>query len=243
MRYLALALDFDGTLASHGTVSREARDALQLLKASGRKLLLVTGRRLDDLRQVFDGVSLFDAIVAENGALVFSPASGEERTICDPPPPEFAAALQRRKVPFVAGKVIVATDEPHDVTVLKVIRQLGLELEIIYNKGSVMVLPAGVNKATGLAAALEDLGLSAHNVAGAGDAENDHAFLAECEFAAAVKNALPALKERVDFVSRRPNGRGVADVITRLLADDLAALSARSRRHELVLGRKEAGGR
>src|SRR3954471_1232700 len=148
MRYLALALDFDGTLASNGAVSHEARDALQLLKASGRKLLLVTGRRLDDLRQVFDGVSLFDAIVAENGALVFFAGSGEERMICDPPPPEFVAGLQRRKVPFVAGKVIVATEEPHDVTVLDVIRKLGLELEIIYNKGAVMVLPAGVNKAS-----------------------------------------------------------------------------------------------
>src|SRR5262245_22080871 len=203
MRYLALALDFDGTLATHGTVSREARDALQLLKASGRKLILVTGRRLDDLRQVFDGVSLFDSIVAENGALVFSPGNGEERTICDPPAPEFAAALLRRRVPFVAGKVIVATDEPHDVTCPKVIRQLGLELEIIYYKGSVMVLPAGMNKARGLAAALADLGLSPHNVAGAGDAENDHAFLRECEFSAAVKNALPLLKENVDYVSQR----------------------------------------
>ena len=71
------------------------------------------------------------------------------------------------------------------------IRELGLELQVIFNKGAVMVLPAGVNKATGLAAALESLGLSPHNAVGVGDAENDHAFLALCECAVAVANALP----------------------------------------------------
>ena len=60
---------------------------------------------------------------------------------------------------------------------LEAIRDLGLELQIIFNKGAVMVLPAGVNKASGLAVALARLGLSPHNVVGVGDAENDHAFL------------------------------------------------------------------
>ena len=72
---------------------------------------------------------------------------------------------------------IVATWEPHETVVLEAIHELGLELQIIFNKGAVMVLPSGVNKATGLAAALEELRLSAHNVVGIGDAENDHAFL------------------------------------------------------------------
>ena len=58
------------------------------------------------------------------------------------------------------GRVIVATWEPHETIVLETIRDLGLELQVIFNKGAVMVLPAGVNKATGLAAALEQLGLS-----------------------------------------------------------------------------------
>ena len=61
---------------------------------------------------------------------------------------------------------------------LEAIRDLGLELQVIFNKGAVMVLPSGVNKATGLDAALDELGLSPHNVVGVGDAENDHAFLA-----------------------------------------------------------------
>ncbi len=57
-----------------------------------------------------------------------------------------------------------------------------------------MVLPAGVNKASGLAAALARLQLSPLNVVGIGDAENDHAFLRACGCAVAVANALLMVK-------------------------------------------------
>ena len=66
-----------------------------------------------------------------------------------------------RREPRIHGRVIVATWEPYETMVLETIRDLGLELQVIFNKGAVMVLPAGVNKATGLACALEQLGLSA----------------------------------------------------------------------------------
>ena len=67
-----------------------------------------------------------------------------------------------------------------------------------------MVLPATVNKATGLSAALSELKLSLHNVVGVGDAENDHAFLQLCECSAAVANALPTVKETADFATQAP---------------------------------------
>ena len=43
--------------------------------------------------------------------------------------------------PLDVGRVIVATQEPHEVTVLHVIHEMGLELQLIFNKGSVMILP------------------------------------------------------------------------------------------------------
>ena len=79
--------------------------------------------------------------------------------------------------PLSVGRSIVATWEPNEGLVLQAIKELGLELEIIFNKGAVMILPSGVNKATGLVAALDELELSPHNVIGVGDAQNDHAFL------------------------------------------------------------------
>src|SRR5690606_31528156 len=148
---------------------------------------------------------------------------------------QFVARLVERGVePLSAGRVIVATWEPHEQTVLEVIRDLGLELQIIFNKGAVMVLPAGVNKATGLAAALEELKLSPHNTVGVGDAENDHAFLAACGCAAAVANALPLVKEHATVVLEGDHGAGVVELVGRMLEDDTKLVP--SERHALALG-------
>ena len=43
---------------------------LERLVDSGRKLLLVTGRKLDDLLKVLPQVELFDQVAAENGGLL-----------------------------------------------------------------------------------------------------------------------------------------------------------------------------
>ena len=43
---------------------------LERLAGSGRKLLLVTGRKLDDLLKVLPQVELFDQVVAKNGGLL-----------------------------------------------------------------------------------------------------------------------------------------------------------------------------
>src|SRR5439155_591851 len=75
MHYLALASDYDGTLAQDSHVSDEALAAVRRLKASGRKFILVTGRELPELQSVFPDFQLCDAIIAENGALLVWPAN------------------------------------------------------------------------------------------------------------------------------------------------------------------------
>lgn len=225
MQYRALATDYDGTLATEGRVPASTLAALDRLRRSGRKLILVTGRELDDLRGVFPELERFDRIVAENGALLHRPAERETRVLANPPPAAFVDWLRKQGVaPLSVGAVIVATWQPNESIVLDAIRELGLELQIIFNKGAVMVLPSGVNKATGLAAALDEIGLAPAQVVGAGDAENDHAFLALCGFSMAPANSLPSVKDAVDLVTDGARGAGVEQLIDRLLADDLASL-------------------
>ncbi len=239
MRYLALATDYDGTLAHHGRVSPETWGAVRRLRDSGRKILLVTGRELEDLQTVCPEMGLFDSIVAENGAVVYRPGKKQMRLLAPAASEKLVATLAERGVaPVSVGHCIVATWEPHEGAVLQAIHDLGLELQVIFNKGAVMVLPAGVNKASGLAAALEELGLSAHNVVGVGDAENDHAFLSRCECAVAVANALPAVRETADFVTGADHGAGVVQLIDEILADDLAHRAALLKRHQVLLGRR-----
>jgi hypothetical protein len=242
MRYLALCCDYDGTIAHHGTVDAATIAALERFRAAGRRLVLVTGRELDDLQRVCPRLDLFERVVAENGALLYHPETGEEKPLGEPPPAGFVAALHASGVERISvGRVIVATWEPHQHQVLAAIRDLGLELQVIFNKGAVMVLPAGVNKATGLKCALSEMGLSVHNAVGVGDAENDHAFLSICECAVAVANALPALKERADFVTRGDHGAGVIELITELLEDELSRHESRLVRHHITLGRDSSG--
>ncbi|HZZ93489.1 MAG TPA: HAD hydrolase family protein [Usitatibacter sp.] len=241
MRYTALAVDYDGTIAHDGVVPPHVIDGLERLKATGRRLLLVTGRELPELKTVFPEVGLFDRVVAENGALLYRPASAEEEELGDPPPRGFIEMLRARGVPLSVGRSIVATVTPHEAVVLDVIRELGLERQVIFNKGAVMVLPAGVNKASGLATALAELSLSARNVVACGDGENDHALLDSSEYSVAVANAIQSLKERADRVTAEKRGDGVLEVIADLIENDLARAQPARPRRVVVVGRDAAG--
>jgi hydroxymethylpyrimidine pyrophosphatase-like HAD family hydrolase len=222
----ALATDYDDTLASDGEVSATTLHALERLKASGRKLVMVTGRELPDLQRVFPQIGLFDAIVAENGALLFRPELGQEQPLAPAPPAAFLDELRRRKVePLAVGRSIVATLRYNAAEVAAAIEALELPWRVIFNKDSVMCLPEGVDKASGLVAGLHSLGLTPAEAVGVGDAENDHSFLAACGVSAAVGNALPALKTEVDLVTKGDEGAGVTWLIGRLLDGALDQLA------------------
>ena len=218
MSYRALATDFDGTIATEGKVSQTTYSALQRWQQLGRSLILVTGRQLDDLYNVFPQAKTFDCIVAENGALLSFPTIKEEKLLGDPPPESLVKALQQRQVkPLSVGRGIVSTEVPHDVTVLEVIKELNLAWQISYNKGAVMLLPNGVDKDLGLRKALEKMNLSPNEVVAVGDGENDLPLLQLCGLSVSVNNALPMLKDASDWIMTKDCGNGVVELIDRLL--------------------------
>ena len=242
MRYLALAVDYDGTAASRDELAESARRAIERLRVSGRRVVLVTGRRVEELLKVCPAIALFDLVVAENGAVVYDPARREEVVLGAPVPKSLVERLRERSVaPLEVGKVLVATHDPHGAVVFDVIRELGLELQVIVNRSSIMVLPPGINKATGLKVALHKLGLSHHEAVAIGDAENDHSFLRYCECGVAVANAVPSIKAAAELVTRGANGDGVAELIDELIADDLARLEGKIERHLVLLGERSDG--
>jgi hydroxymethylpyrimidine pyrophosphatase-like HAD family hydrolase len=216
--YLAVATDYDGTIAHDGAVNEATVDALRRLRTADVRLLLVTGRELPSLSLAFPHLKLFDRIVAENGALLYDPAHGTTQWLAPSPPPELLDALRSKGVPFSSGRSIVATVEPYEHEVLTAIHDLGLEWHVIFNKGAVMALPSGVTKATGLRPALIELEIPADRTVGVGDAENDRAFLGMCGLAVAVANALPAIKERAHIVTDRPRGEGFTELAQCLLS-------------------------
>jgi phosphoglycolate phosphatase (TIGR01487 family) len=242
MRYRVLAVDYDGTLATDGKVFPQAVAALEEVRASGRQLILVTGRELPELLEIFPQIEVFDRVVAENGALLYRPATKESEVLAPPASEPLVEELRKRRVePLSVGATIVATLKPNATTVLEAIEQLGLEMQVIFNKSAAMVLPANVNKASGLMAALEELGLSAHNVVAIGDGENDHAMLQLAEYSAAVANAIPALREAADRTTRGSHGKGVIELIEDLVATDLQTPHLLSQRRAVQLGTRETG--
>jgi len=231
MKYEALAIDYDGTLAYDGVVDQPTIDALHRARARNVRLIMVTGRELHDLFNTFAHSDLFDTIVAENGALLYDPHTRTSKSLASPPPSALIQALERGQVPISAGHTIVATVKPFEQQVLAAIRDLGLEWHVIFNKGSVMALPSDVTKATGLTAALHALSLHAEATVGIGDAENDQAFLRMCGLSAAVANALQAVKDVADIVTEGARGAGVQDVIDRLLSGELDEIVPDEKRH------------
>ena len=240
MFFLALAVDFDGTLASEGLVAAETLAALRRLRESGRRIVLVTGRELRDLRNHLSDLSIFDRVVAENGGVLLIPANGRTTILGAPPPAEFVERLRRGGVDRVSvGEVVVATWVPAEQVALEVIRTMGLELQVVFNKGAVMILPTGVGKASGLQAALHSLALSPHNVVAVGDAENDHALLHTSGCGASVANATDSLASEADIRLTGRNGAGVIELVDRILAEDHALVPAT--RHGVALGTDRDG--
>jgi len=211
--FRALAVDYDGTLTRQARPDAPSLAAIRDVRAAGTRVLLVTGRILSELRGDFPEVDdHFDAIVAENGAVLA--AGGFARSLTAPVAPELEEGLARLGVPVRHGRVILATEASADRLVLDEIARYGFEYQIVRNRSALMVVPNGISKGVGLSAALAEFDLSPHNAVGIGDAENDHSLLEVCEVGVAPANAVPSLRARADLVLREEDGAGVTSFLT-----------------------------
>lgn len=240
MKFTALALDYDGTIATDGVFHPAVRDAVASARLQGIIVVLVTGRRIDDLRRVAGDLTCFDVVVGENGAVLEFPSSGRHVTIGHPPTAGFIAELKRRGVPFVVGETVVEMDAAWAVPTLEALRQLEQPLILAFNRGRLMVLPQSVAKSTGLRQALQALRISIHNAVAVGDAENDHDLLDACEVGVAVAWGSAALRAVADEVIEGAGPAAVAEYIRRIAAQPRLSAAQMGRRR-LFLGHQYSG--
>jgi hydroxymethylpyrimidine pyrophosphatase-like HAD family hydrolase len=240
IRLSVLALDYDGTIAAEGVLDAKVREALEDARRQGITVVLVTGRKMVDLRRLLGGLHLFDAVVAENGAVVAHPVARRSKLLAQPPPPIFLQELHRRGIVAEAGECVIESPASEAPRILTVIRELELPLVMIFNRGRLMVLPQAISKASGLRDVLTTLRLSVHNVLAIGDAENDHDLLATCEVGVAVAWGSPVLQRAADLVLEGTGPASVADYIRRLAAQQRLP-ATRNVRRRLLLGTLEDG--
>jgi hydroxymethylpyrimidine pyrophosphatase-like HAD family hydrolase len=239
MRYVALAAGFDGTLARDGRCDERCIDALRALAATGRKLILVTGRELRELLEIFPEARLFDYVVAENGAVMHRPATRESEILAQAPPEILLQELHRRHVtPLTVGSSIVRTVQANEAEVSAALRKLQLDFQLVTNPGALMMLPAGVNKASGVWAALRELGVSRHNLVAIGDGENDLALFEFAEHAVAVQNSDPLVQRVANRTTLGAYCDGFLELARDLIATDLAGAVPRQK---VVVGVRENG--
>ncbi|MGZ5302391.1 MAG: HAD family hydrolase, partial [Actinomycetota bacterium] len=236
--FRAVAVGIDGTLADGSRLPPHVLAALRRTRTEGRSVILVTGRTVGGVRDVIpDVLDHVDAVVAENGAVLFAP--GRRQALSAPVDGSVAAALADRGVEIGRGAVIGFTGAGDEHAVLDEIRRLGFEYQLVRNRNLLMILPAGVNKGSGLLNALRHLEVSPHDTLAIGDAENDHSLFDVAEFGVAVADAVGSLRDRADLVLDEPDGAGVAHLLASGLLDDPTRFA--SKRRQLVIGVDDRG--
>lgn len=236
MRFFALAAGFDGTLARNGRYDERCIEALRALAATGRKLILVTARELRELLEIFPEARIFDYIIAENGAILHRSATRESEILAQAPSEILLQELRRRSVePLIVGSAAIKTSILNEAEARAAIEKLQLDCQIIVNDRSLIILPAGVNKASGIKEALRELGLSPHNLAVIGDAQNDLAMFQLAEHSVAVDNADPLIKQCADRTTRGAFCDGFLELCRDLMDGDLAYAQPKVR---IALGRR-----
>jgi hydroxymethylpyrimidine pyrophosphatase-like HAD family hydrolase len=235
-----LALDFDGTIAANDVLDPGAAEAIQEARAAGLLVVLATGRILDDLDPLLPATPLFDAVVAENGAVLRLAGQPSPTVLGRPPQPAFLESLRRSAIPHRSGRCVVEASAQAAPRVLDAIRRLGAPLGLSFNRDRLMVLPEGVTKGSGLQEALWRLRASGHNALAIGDAENDHSLLEACEFGAAVSSGSASLREAAEIVIPG-NGPGAVARFVRGLVPVRRMPLALSRRRWIRVGARGSG--
>ena len=209
-RPAALATDLDGTLTTGGSrLTPKLTTALLEVKKGGTRLILATGRCAREALEI-TGADLFDAVVAEDGAVLLVDG-GERRK--DPPGWQ---RVREQLLPHMVGgcEEVILSAGIEELAAVR--RLLPAKARIELNKDRFMVLPPGVDKGSGLLEVLSILGLLPEDTACLGDGENDVPMFDVVGVRVALGNSVEALKRKADFVTAESDGEGAVEAMARL---------------------------
>jgi hydroxymethylpyrimidine pyrophosphatase-like HAD family hydrolase len=230
MHYVAIAAGFDGTLAQEGACDPRCVHALRLLSASGRRLILVSGRELRDLLERMPALNVFDYIVAENGAVLYRPASRESAILGQAPSELLVQELEREGVqPLSVGNAVIRTKRENRDKVSHVVQRLELDVQIVEDRVALMVAPADVSQVYGIQAALDEMRISPRNLLAIGDHTADSGLFNYAQCSIAVANAAVDAKRVADRVTGAHTCDGFLEIASELLSGETGEVPQRQR--------------
>ncbi len=216
---MVIAVDVDGTLYDGVGVAEEAVDALRRARVNGHTLVIVTGRRWEQLGHVIPTILGFtDRVVCEEGGVLVDVATQQLRLLAEAVEPELVAELEAAGLQSMdIGHVVVGAPTTSLALVTEVRNRLGSQRIIITNKASITLTPAGCDKGTGLRAAVADLHAEKLPILAIGDAANDLAMFDVATIAIGVANADEAVRASGVPLTKASAGLGVAEALRRFL--------------------------
>ena len=212
---VVIAVDVDGTLFDGVEVAPEAVEELRRAHAAGHAVVIVTGRRWEELDHVVPAIlALTDRAVCEEGGVLVDVTSGQLTLLAEPVEPELIDALHEAGVTQLdIGHVVIGAPTASRDLVTAARDRVGSSRQLITNKGSIALAPAGCDKGTGLRAAVADLQLTDWPILAIGDASNDLAMFGIATIAVGVANSDDAVRAAGVPLTTESAGRGVAEAL------------------------------
>jgi phosphoglycolate phosphatase (TIGR01487 family) len=184
-------------------------------EGEGVAVVLATGRDLKFVRGIGKELGFMDALVCENGAVLWFPR--DDRVVCLGDGSSAKAMLSDMEIPFEAGEVVVSVKETYEKELRAALGVRGRGLTLEANRGTLMVLPEGIDKASGVRRALAELGRHDAGLICIGDGENDLSLFSMASFKVATAEAVDSLKEAADFVCEGAGSAGVERFLLELI--------------------------
>jgi len=224
MKYDLLAIDIDGTLTNeHHLLDLDGVKAVRKAENAGIRVVLASGRTVQDMRALSQFIGTTGFVVAENGAVIYDRLTDTLEVEGSIENAHRAFKAIKRRFPQVElyttlpGRLTeVVIKENIDPELLRpIVKPFGIKA--VATGFAIHLMQDGVNKAKGLHRGCDKFGFELKKVVAIGDGANDVEMLAECGLGIAVANAVPELKAVADYVTSKPYGEGVVEVVEKLL--------------------------
>lgn len=217
----AFAIDIDGTLTENGggIIHLPAVQNLRTLEKLGYRIIYVTGRSSVEayILSVFTGTTKI--AVGENGGVVtISPTEhiilGNKEECIN------GYRILNRKVKNVKLKNVfdrmteVVLERTFNIELGKqILQETKVGVILTDSKYSFHINNIGINKATGLAKALDILKIKPSETVTIGDSETDIPLFQFCAFSIALNHADEVVKSKANYVVSQQSGKGLVEAL------------------------------